>query len=60
MVGATRRSSWLDLEVNSHCKTALALVSYQVIDVEAQVVQRVWEMYTVTGLSIGKVACRLR
>jgi site-specific DNA recombinase len=33
--------------------------SYAVIDVEARVVQRVYEMYTVEGLSIGAIARRL-
>ncbi len=40
-------------------KTDEALASYQVIDAEAQVVQRVYEMYTVAGLSIGEIARRL-
>src|SRR3990172_1059033 len=33
--------------------------SYAVIDAEARVVQRVYEMYTVQGLSIGEIARRL-
>jgi site-specific DNA recombinase len=33
--------------------------SYAVIDAEARVVQRVYEMYTVDGLSIGEIARRL-
>ena len=40
-------------------KTDEELASYQVIDAEAQVVQRVYEMYTVAGLSIGEIARRL-
>lgn len=40
-------------------KTDEAPASYQVNDAEAQVVQRVYEMYTVVGLSIGEIARRL-
>ena len=40
-------------------KTDEAPASYQVNDAEAQVVQRVYEMYTVAGLSIGEIARRL-
>ena len=40
-------------------KTDEAPASYQVIDTEAQVVQRVYEMYTVAGLSMGDIARRL-
>ena len=40
-------------------KTDEAPASYLVIDVEAQVVQRVYEMYTVEGLSMGEIARRL-
>src|SRR6266704_83789 len=40
-------------------KTAEAPASYVVIDAEARVVQRVYEMYTVEGLSMGAVARRL-
>src|SRR6202043_2067671 len=40
-------------------KTDEAPAAYAVIDVEAQVVQRVYEMYTVDGLSIGAIARRL-
>ena len=40
-------------------KTDEAPASYLVIDVEAHVVQRVYEMYTVEGLSIGEIARRL-
>jgi site-specific DNA recombinase len=40
-------------------KTDDAAASYAVIDAEAQVVQRIYEMYTVEGLSIGAIARRL-
>jgi len=40
-------------------KTDETLASYQVIDAEAQVVQRVYEMYTVDGLSMGEITRRL-
>ena len=40
-------------------KTDEAPASYAVIDAEARVVQRVYEMYTVAGLSIGEIARRL-
>src|SRR6266568_6094927 len=40
-------------------KTDEAPASYVVIDAEARVVQRVYEMYTVEGLSMGAVARRL-
>src|SRR6202795_5215617 len=40
-------------------KADQAPASYAVIDVEARVVQRVYEMYTVEGLSIGAIARRL-
>ena len=40
-------------------KTDEAPASYQVIDAQAQVVQRVYEMYTVAGLSIGEITRRL-
>src|SRR3990167_1783500 len=40
-------------------KTDEAPASYAVIDAEARVVQRVYEMYTVQGLSIGEIARRL-
>jgi site-specific DNA recombinase len=40
-------------------KTDEALASYAVIEAEARVVQRVYEMYTVEGLSIGAIARRL-
>jgi site-specific DNA recombinase len=40
-------------------KTDEAPASYQVIDVEARVVQRVYQMYTVEGLSMGEIARRL-
>ena len=40
-------------------KTDEAPASYQVNDAEAQVVQRVYEMYTVVGMSIGEIARRL-
>ena len=40
-------------------KTDETLASYRVIDVEARVVQRVYEMYTVDGLSMGEIARRL-
>ena len=40
-------------------KTDEAPASYAVIDAEARVVQRVYEMYTVEGLSIGEIARRL-
>jgi site-specific DNA recombinase len=40
-------------------KTDEALAAYQVIDAEASVVQRVYEMYTVAGLSMGEITRRL-
>jgi site-specific DNA recombinase len=40
-------------------KTDEAPASYAVIDAEARVVQRVYAMYTVAGLSIGEIARRL-
>ena len=40
-------------------KTDEAPASYLVIDVEARVVQRVYEMYTVEGLSMGEITRRL-
>jgi site-specific DNA recombinase len=40
-------------------KTDEAPASYMVIDAEARVVQRVYEMYTVEGLSMGEIARRL-
>src|ERR1700738_1906659 len=40
-------------------KTDETLASYRVIDAEARVVQRVYEMYTVVGLSMGEIARRL-
>ena len=40
-------------------KTEDAPASYAVIDAEARVVQRIYEMYTVEGLSIGAIARRL-
>ena len=40
-------------------KTDDAPASYAVIEAEARVVQRVYEMYTVEGLSIGAIARRL-
>jgi site-specific DNA recombinase len=40
-------------------KTDDAPASYQVIDAEAQVVQRVYEMYTVDNLSMGEITRRL-
>ncbi|MGH8646388.1 MAG: recombinase family protein [Gammaproteobacteria bacterium] len=40
-------------------KTDEAPASYRVIDAEARVVQRVYEMYTVEGLSIGEITRRL-
>ena len=40
-------------------KADQAPASYAVIDAEARVVQRVYEMYTVAGLSIGEIARRL-
>src|SRR5713226_3703872 len=40
-------------------KTDETLASYRVIDVEARVVQRVYEMYTVDGLSMGEITRRL-
>jgi site-specific DNA recombinase len=40
-------------------KTDDAPASYAVIDAEAHVVQRIYEMYTVEGLSIGAIARRL-
>ena len=40
-------------------KTDEAPASYAVIDAEARVVQRVYEMYTVEGLSMGAIARRL-
>lgn len=40
-------------------KTDEAPASYRVIDAEARVVQRVYEMYTVAGLSMGEITRRL-
>jgi site-specific DNA recombinase len=40
-------------------KTEDAPASYAVIDLEARIVQRVYEMYTVDGLSIGEITRRL-
>jgi site-specific DNA recombinase len=40
-------------------KTDETLASYRVIDAEARVVQRVYEMYTVDGLSMGEITRRL-
>ena len=40
-------------------KTDEAPASYAVIDAEARVVQRIYEMYTVEGLSMGEIARRL-
>ena len=40
-------------------KSEDAPASYAVIDAEARVVQRIYEMYTVEGLSIGAIARRL-
>jgi site-specific DNA recombinase len=40
-------------------KTDETLASYRVIDAEARVVQRVYAMYTVDGLSIGEITRRL-
>ena len=40
-------------------KTDEAPAFYQVIEPEAQVVRRVYEMYTVEGLSIGEITRRL-
>jgi len=40
-------------------KSDQAPASYVVIDAEARVVQRVYEMYTVEGLSMGEIARRL-
>jgi site-specific DNA recombinase len=40
-------------------KTEDMLASYRVIDAEARVVQRVYEMYTRDGLSIGEITRRL-
>jgi len=40
-------------------KTDEAPASYRVIDAEARVVQRVFEMYTVEGLSMGEITRRL-
>src|SRR6202163_4162058 len=40
-------------------KAAQAPASYVVIDAEARVVERIYEMYTVDGLSIGAIARRL-
>src|SRR5271167_4145165 len=40
-------------------KTDEALASYRVIDAEARVVQRVYEMYTVDGFSMGEITRRL-
>src|SRR6202789_346596 len=40
-------------------KTEEELAFYKVIDAEAQVVQRVYEMYTVDNFSIGEIARRL-
>ena len=40
-------------------KTDDAPASYAVVDLEARIVQRVYEMYTVDGLSIGEITRRL-
>ena len=40
-------------------KTDESLAAYRVIDAEAEVVQRVYGMYTVDGLSIGEITRRL-
>ena len=40
-------------------KSEAAPAAYQVIEAEARVVQRVYAMYTVEGLSIGEIARRL-
>ena len=40
-------------------KTDETMASYRVIDTEARVVQRVYEMYTVDGLSMGEITRRL-
>jgi site-specific DNA recombinase len=40
-------------------KTDEAPAAYRVIDAEARVVQRVYEMYTVEGLSMGEITRRL-
>jgi len=40
-------------------KTEEAPASYRVLDAEARVVQRVYEMYTVAGLSMGEITRRL-
>lgn len=40
-------------------KTDEAPAAYAVIEAEARVVQRIYEMYTVEGLSIGEIARRL-
>src|SRR4029453_17059543 len=40
-------------------KTDEAPASYLILDAEARVVQRVYEMYTVQGLSMGEIARRL-
>ena len=40
-------------------KTDESPAAYRVIDAEARVVQRVYEMYTVEGLSIGEITRRL-
>src|SRR5213593_1394564 len=40
-------------------KTDEAPASYVVIDAEARVVQRIYELYTVAGLSMGEIARRL-
>ena len=40
-------------------KTDEAPASYRVIDAEARVVQRVYEMFTVEGLSMGEITRRL-
>jgi site-specific DNA recombinase len=40
-------------------KTDEVSASYAIIDAEARVVQRVYDMYTVEGLSIGEIARRL-
>jgi site-specific DNA recombinase len=40
-------------------KTDEVPASYAIIDAEARVVQRVYDMYTVQGLSIGEIARRL-
>ena len=40
-------------------KTDLALAAYVVLEAEARVVVRIYEMYTVDGLSIGEITRRL-